>query len=172
MPIYAAIFMFFTLCNVGLPGTSGFVGEFLSLVGTFAVNTWVALFAATGVILSAAYMLWLYRRVIFGQLTKPNLQSILDVNIREIAILTPLVVGALFFGVSPTPASTSPKLRSRTLSTAIRRPWPSIAPRRLQPSLLLLTSPLMGESLPRTCCGVAALAPPMVRVRVGLRAVR
>ncbi|MFZ1989908.1 MAG: NADH-quinone oxidoreductase subunit M, partial [Alphaproteobacteria bacterium] len=103
MPIYAAILMFFTLCNVGLPGTSGFVGEFLSLIGTFAVNTWVALFAATGVILSAAYMLWLYRRVIFGSLTKPDLQGILDVNIREIAVLTPLVLGALFFGVSPTP---------------------------------------------------------------------
>jgi NADH-quinone oxidoreductase subunit M len=103
MPMYAFVLMFFTLCNVGLPGTSGFVGEFLSLVGTFAVNTWVALFAATGVILSACYMLWMYRRVIFGPLTKPSLQDILDMNIREVAVLTPLVVGAFIFGVSPTP---------------------------------------------------------------------
>src|SRR5262249_47749098 len=104
MPIYAAVFMFFTLCNVGLPGTRRFIGEFLALIGVFPLKTWVALFAATGVILSAAYMLLLYRRVIFGPLVKPDLQDILDMNLREIAVLTPLVLGALFFGVAPTPA--------------------------------------------------------------------
>jgi NADH-quinone oxidoreductase subunit M len=103
MPIYAACFMVFTLANVGLPGTSGFVGEFLTLVGAFRVNTWVALFATTGVILSAAYALWLYRRVIFGELEKDSLKSIMDLSRREIAILAPLVVLAIFFGFYPAP---------------------------------------------------------------------
>ena len=103
MPIYAACFMVFTLANVGLPGTSGFVGEFLTLVGAFRVNTWVAFFATTGVILSAAYALWLYRRVIFGELEKDSLKSIMDLSRREIAILAPLVALAIFFGFYPAP---------------------------------------------------------------------
>ena len=80
MPVYAAAFMVFTMANVGLPGTSGFVGEFLTLIGTFSVNSWVAFFATTGVILSAAYALYLYRRVIFGKLEKPSLQSLTDLS--------------------------------------------------------------------------------------------
>ena len=103
MPIYAACFMVFTLANVGLPGTSGFVGEFLTLVGAFRVNTWVAFFATTGVILSAAYALWLYRRVIFGELEQDSLKSIMDLSRREIAILAPLVALAIFFGFYPAP---------------------------------------------------------------------
>ena len=103
MPLYAFAFMVFTMANVGLPGTSGFVGEFLTLAGTFRVNTWVAFFATTGVILSACYALWLYRRVIFGELEKPNLQSIMDLSGREIAILAPLVVLAIVFGFYPAP---------------------------------------------------------------------
>ena len=103
MPIYAMAFMVFTLANVGLPGTSGFVGEFLTLIGTFRVNTWVAFLATTGVILSAAYALWLYRRVIFGQLDKNALKSILDLSGREVAILAPLVALAIFFGFYPAP---------------------------------------------------------------------
>jgi len=103
MPSYAAIFMLFTLAKVGLPGTSGFVGEFLVLVGVFQVNTWVAFAATTGIVLSAAYALWLYRRVIFGTLTKPDLKEILDLNKREVAIFAPLVVLTLFFGVYPEP---------------------------------------------------------------------
>src|ERR1700742_1088630 len=83
MPLYAAAFMVFTLANVGLPGTSGFVGEFLSLIGTFKVNTWVATLATIGTILSAAYALWLYRKVIFGALTKPSLAAIRDLDYRE-----------------------------------------------------------------------------------------
>ncbi len=75
MPLYAVVFMIFTMANVGLPGTSGFVGEFLTLLGIFKVNTWVALFATTGVVLSAAYALWLYRRVIFGALEKESLKA-------------------------------------------------------------------------------------------------
>ena len=103
MPKYAVAFMIFTMANVGLPGTSGFVGEFLTLMGAFRANTWVALFAATGVILSAAYALWLYRRVIFGPLEKENLKAMLDLSLREKVILYPLIALVLFFGVYPAP---------------------------------------------------------------------
>jgi NADH-quinone oxidoreductase subunit M len=103
MPLYAAAFMVFTLANVGLPGTSGFIGEFLTLLGTFKINTSVAFFATLGVILSAAYALWLYRKVIFGRLEKPSLAAIRDLGPREIAILTPLVALTILFGVYPKP---------------------------------------------------------------------
>jgi len=103
MPKYAVVFLVFTLANVGLPGTSGFIGEFLTLVGIFKVNTWVALFATLGVILSAAYALWLYRRVIFGALTKESLKGLLDLSAREKAIIYPLVLLVIFFGVYPAP---------------------------------------------------------------------
>jgi NADH-quinone oxidoreductase subunit M len=101
MPMYALCFMVFTMANVGLPGTSGFVGEFLTLLGAYKVNSTVAAFATLGVILSAAYALWLYRRMIFGALEKANLRDILDLNRREIAILAPLVILTIFFGVYP-----------------------------------------------------------------------
>ncbi|MEQ3625265.1 MAG: NADH-quinone oxidoreductase subunit M [Celeribacter sp.] len=101
MPAYAAIFMFFTMANVGLPGTSGFIGEFLTLVGIFQVNTWVAMVATSGVILSAAYGLWLYRRVVFGDLIKESLKSISDMTTREKAIFAPLVFMTLLLGVYP-----------------------------------------------------------------------
>ncbi|PHQ96394.1 MAG: NADH-quinone oxidoreductase subunit M [Marinosulfonomonas sp.] len=101
MPSYALIFMFFTMANVGLPGTSGFVGEFLILVGIFQVNTWVAAVATTGVILSAAYALWLYRRVVMGDLIKESLRSITDMTTREKAIFAPLVAMTLLLGVYP-----------------------------------------------------------------------
>ena len=103
MPIYAAFFMVFTLANVGLPGTSGFIGEFLTLLGAFRVSTWVAFLATTGVILSAAYALWLYRRVIFGKLEKASLKSILDLGPREVAFMVPLVLLTIFFGFYPAP---------------------------------------------------------------------
>jgi NADH-quinone oxidoreductase subunit M len=103
MPVYAFIFLVFTMANVGLPGTSGFVGEFLSLIGTFRVNTWVTFFATTGVILSAGYALWLYRRIVFGALDKDSLKAMMDVSPRELAILAPLVVLAIFFGFYPAP---------------------------------------------------------------------
>ncbi len=103
MPKYALAFMVFTMANVGLPGTSGFVGEFLTLIGIFRVNTWVALFAATGVILSAAYALWLYRRVVFGALEKESLKSMLDLSTREKLTLYPLIALTIFFGVYPAP---------------------------------------------------------------------
>jgi NADH-quinone oxidoreductase subunit M len=103
MPLYAFCFMVFTLANVGLPGTSGFVGEFLSLLGAFRINTWVAFLAATGVIFSAAYALWLYGRVIFGKLEKPALKYITDLTWREVAVMAPLVVLTIVFGFSPGP---------------------------------------------------------------------
>tara|TARA_R110002126_G_scaffold15139_2_gene62270 strand:- start:1448 stop:2959 length:1512 start_codon:yes stop_codon:yes gene_type:complete len=103
MPKYAVAFMIFTMANVGLPGTSGFVGEFLVLIGVFQVSTWTALFATTGVILSAAYALWLYRRVVFGALEKENLKALLDLTSREKIILYPLVALVLLFGVYPMP---------------------------------------------------------------------
>ncbi len=101
MPAYAAVFMLFTMANVGLPGTSGFVGEFLTLVGMFQANTWVAAVATTGVILSAGYALWLYRRVVMGDLIKESLKSITDMTRREKAIFAPLVVMTILLGVYP-----------------------------------------------------------------------
>jgi NADH-quinone oxidoreductase subunit M len=103
MPVYAAVFMLFTMANVGLPGTSGFVGEFLSLMGTFKVNTWVASLATTGVILSACYALWLYRKIIFGTIEKPSLAAIMDMDAREILVFAPLVILTLLFGFYPKP---------------------------------------------------------------------
>jgi NADH-quinone oxidoreductase subunit M len=118
MPLYATVFMVFTMANVGLPGTSGFVGEFLTLLGAFRANTWVSFFATTGVILSAAYALWLYARVVFGPLEKPSLKDITDLSRREVAILAPLVLLTIYYGVHPAPvldafaASTDALLRS------------------------------------------------------------
>jgi len=103
MPLYAFIFMVFTMANVGLPGTSGFVGEFMTLLGTFKVSVPTAAFATLGVILSAAYALWLYRKVVFGVLDKPALASIKDITFREGIILMPLVVLTILFGIYPKP---------------------------------------------------------------------
>jgi NADH-quinone oxidoreductase subunit M len=103
MPIYAAVFMLFTMANVGLPGTSGFVGEFLTILGAFQVSTWTALFAASGVIFSAVYGLSLYRRVTFGQIEHEGLQQIADMDRREITIIAPLVAATLIFGFWPMP---------------------------------------------------------------------
>ncbi len=103
MPLYAVVFLIFTMANVGLPGTSGFVGEFLTLIGGFKASTWVGAIAATGVILSAAYALFLYRRVVFGVLEKDSLKNILDLNRREILTLAPLVATTIVFGIYPAP---------------------------------------------------------------------
>ena len=103
MPLYAVVFLILTMANVALPGTSGFVGEFLTLMGAFRANTWVAFLAATGVILSAAYALWLYRRVVYGPLEKPALQAITDLNRREMVTFAPLVLLIIYYGVQPGP---------------------------------------------------------------------
>ena len=102
MPWYAAVFLLFTMGNVGLPGTSGFVGEILTMTGVYGASTWAALFAATGVILSAVYALSLYRRVVFGQIANPKLAGIEDLEWREVAIFAPLVISTLILGVYPT----------------------------------------------------------------------
>jgi NADH-quinone oxidoreductase subunit M len=103
MPLYAVFFMVFTLANVGLPGTSGFVGEFLSLLAAFRFNTWLAIAGTTGIILSAAYALWLYRRIIFGVLDKATLRAITDLTPREVAFMAPLAALIIFFGFYPKP---------------------------------------------------------------------
>jgi NADH-quinone oxidoreductase subunit M len=101
MPVYAAVFMVFMLASVGLPGTSGFIGEFLVMLGVFQVSTWAAALVALGMILGAAYMLWMYRRVIFGKLTKDELKEILDLDWREKAIFAPLILIVLWIGIYP-----------------------------------------------------------------------
>ena len=101
MPVYAAVFMLFMLASVGLPGTSGFIGEILVIVGVFQVSSWVAFFAATGMILGAAYMLWLYRRVIFGELIKDTLKGIRDLRTNEVIAFAPLIVLVIVMGVYP-----------------------------------------------------------------------
>ncbi len=101
MPAYAFVFMLFTMASIGLPGTSGFVGEFLVLVGALQVSLWLALLGSLGMVLGAAYMLYLYRRVVFGKLVRPDLRSILDLSPREMAIFAPLVVLTLWLGIYP-----------------------------------------------------------------------
>ena len=101
MPVYAAVFMLFTMGNVGLPGTSGFVGEILTMVGVYQVSTWTAIAATSGVILSAVYMLTLYRAVVFGTISNPKLESITDLNWREVAIFAPLIAATLYMGLQP-----------------------------------------------------------------------
>ena len=131
MPRYAVAFLIFTMANVGLPGTSGFVGEFLTMIGTFRVNSLVTLFATTGVILSAAYALYLYRRVVFGVLDKDSLKAILDVSPREIALLAPLVVLTIFYGIHPSPilngsgASVAALVKTHDTALAAARPVPN-----------------------------------------------
>jgi NADH-quinone oxidoreductase subunit M len=101
MPMYAAVFLLFTMGNVGLPGTSGFVGEILTMAGTYEASTWAAILAATGVILSAVYALSLYRRVVYGTLQNPQLAGITDMDRREWITFLPLIIGALLLGVAP-----------------------------------------------------------------------
>ena len=101
MPAYALVFMVFMLGSVGLPGTSGFVGEFLVIVGAFQASSWVALLAASGMVLGAAYMLYLYRRIIFGVLAKPDLKRMLDMNWRERLVFAPLIALVLWMGIYP-----------------------------------------------------------------------
>jgi len=132
MPVYAAFFMVFTMANVGLPGTSGFVGEFLTLLASFKVNTWLALLATSGVIWSAVYALWVYRRVIFGQLVKPALKTIQDLSYREIGIMAPLIVLTILLGVYPAPvfdvAAVSVKKLVSAYEASVRPPPTAAAP--------------------------------------------
>ena len=128
MPVYAATMMLFTMANIGLPGTSGFVGEFLTMLAAFQVNTWVALFAVFGTILSAAYALFLYRRIIFGKLEKASLRSILDLSGREVAILAPLLLLTVYYGVHPQPVLDASQATVdgmvKTMAAAVQHPAP------------------------------------------------
>jgi NADH-quinone oxidoreductase subunit M len=103
MPVYAAFFMIFTLSSIGLPGLNGFVGEFLILLGTFMVNKARAIIAATGVIFAAVYMLWMYQRVMFGEIKNPKNLGLLDLSVREWVVLVPIVLACLWIGVYPKP---------------------------------------------------------------------
>ncbi len=106
MPAYAVTFLVFTMASIGLPGTAGFVGEFLVLVGSLRVNFWLALLGGSGMILGAAYMLYMYRRVVFGRLTREDLKSILDLSPREVALFAPLVILTLWMGIYPSSFTT------------------------------------------------------------------
>jgi len=103
MPRYAVVFMIFTLGALGLPGTTGFIGEFLILLGTFKVNFTVATIASLGVILGAAYMLWLYRRIVFGEITNTEVKKLTDLNRSEMIILSALAIVTILFGIYPDP---------------------------------------------------------------------
>ncbi len=156
MPRYAVAFLIFTMANVGLPGTSGFVGEFLTLLGTFRVNSNVTLFATIGVILSAAYALYLYRRVVFGVLDKETLKSILDLNGREIALLVPLVLLTILYGVHPAPildssaASVSALVKTHEAAIAPANKLASAMPRlRNEAPLSFALSPMPAGVHPR-----------------------
>jgi NADH-quinone oxidoreductase subunit M len=151
MPRYAFVFMFFTLASVGLPGLSGFVGEFLVLLGAFKVNTWVAFLATTGVILSAAYSLYVYRRIIYGALVKPALKNIQDVSYREIGILAPLVVLTIFFGLHPAPildvTAVSVKKLVASYEAAVRTVAPAVKP--LAPASTVPATPTTPTPTPK-----------------------
>jgi NADH-quinone oxidoreductase subunit M len=133
MPVFAAIFMVFTLANVGLPGTSGFIGEFLTLLSAFKVSTWVALLATSGVIWSAAYALYVYRRVIFGELVKPALKAIADMTPREIGIMVPLVALTILLGFYPAPVLDVAAVSVKKLVTAYEAAVPA-TPAGAQPT--------------------------------------
>lgn len=127
MPLYAVAFMLFTLGNVGLPGTSGFVGEFLTLLGAFRVEAWVSALATTGVILSACYALFLYRRIIFGPLEKSYLATISDLSFREIGLLAPLGLLILFYGFHPAPILNMCAASIRHLMSQTSLTWLSVS---------------------------------------------
>ena len=155
MPAYAMVFMLFTLANVGLPGTSGFIGEFLTLVGVFKVNTWIAAGATTGVILSAGYALWLYRRVIFGDLVRESLRSIQDMDRRERLVMAPLVVMTVLLGVypalvldviGPTVSSMLEDVAATQAAARLVIPDPGLAPAVAQTPLEFLASLVPGSA--------------------------
>jgi len=122
MPIFATFFMLVTLSSIGLPGLNGFVGEFLVLVGTFQANKLYATFAATGIILAAVYMLWMYQRVMFGQITKPENQRLVDLNLREVIILVPITLFIIWIGVYPKPLFQKMERSVQHLISQVNRP--------------------------------------------------
>jgi NADH-quinone oxidoreductase subunit M len=103
MPKFALVMMFFTMASIGLPGTSGFVGEILVLIGSYKVDKVVCALAASGLVLGATYMLLLYKRVIFGDITNPDVSKLDDINVREIVIFIPIIILVLLIGIYPKP---------------------------------------------------------------------
>ena len=103
MPIYATIFMIMTMSSIGLPTLNGFIGEFLILQGVFMANLWWAVIAGSGIVLGAAYMLWLYQRTMFGKIENPKNEKLLDMNLREVATFVPLIILAVWIGIYPSP---------------------------------------------------------------------
>ena len=151
MPRYALAFMIFTMASVGLPGTSGFIGEFLVMVGVFQSSTWVGLFITTGIILGAAYMLWLYRRVVFGKLEKDDVKAMLDLSPREVAIFVPLILIVLWMGIYP---SSFTSITGPTIERLITNyevavgpavPGSLIAPAEASPTEPAITEPITTE---------------------------
>ncbi len=122
MPVYAAVFLLFTMASVGLPGTSGFVGEILSLAGAYKVSSWWAAGGALGMILGAAYALWLYRRVVLGEMTKKELQDIPDLSRREILTFAPLIVLTIWLGIYPKPVIQLMEPSVKLLVSQLQRP--------------------------------------------------
>jgi NADH-quinone oxidoreductase subunit M len=134
MPIFATIFMIVTFSSIGLPGTNGFVGEFLVLIGAFESNLrWYAIIASSGVILSAVYMLWMFQRVMFGKLDNPKNQKLLDLDAREIAIMAPLVFMIFFMGLYPTPftRTMAPALDKIIQQTRLAQPVTAVQPQAM-----------------------------------------
>jgi NADH-quinone oxidoreductase subunit M len=121
MPYFAAFFMLFTMASAGLPATSGFVGEILVIVGTYQAAPWAAAWAATGLILGAAYMLWLYRRVVFGEITNPHVKDLRDMNTSQWLYIVPLALGVLWLGIHPTSISASIEPSTKKLLTQVMR---------------------------------------------------
>eukprot|EP01037_Dinobryon_pediforme_P025034 gene25034-27039_t len=158
------------MANVGLPGTSGFVGEFLTLLGAYRANTWVAFFASTGVILSAAYALWLYRKVVFGALEKPSLKGILDLSMRERLILYPLVAVTVFYGVYPSPILHATAASVEALVTKYQAAIQTLHQVAQEPSSVAMI-PNFAPALPEIVLAVAAMALLMIGVFRGERSV-
>jgi NADH-quinone oxidoreductase subunit M len=127
MPIYATIFMIMTMSSIGLPTLNGFIGEFLILQGAFMANIWWAVAAGSGVVLGAAYMLWLYQRTMFGKVENPKNEKLLDMNLREVATFVPLIILAVWIGIYPSPFL---RILSPTVNTVIARlnpAYPAVA---------------------------------------------
>jgi NADH-quinone oxidoreductase subunit M len=152
MPIYATIFMIMTMSSIGLPTLNGFIGEFLILQGAFIANIWWAVVAGSGVVLGAAYMLWLYQRTMFGTVENPKNEALLDMNLREIATFVPLIILAIWIGIYPSPFL---RILSPTVNTVIARlnpAYPAAAAAATQkdceenPALTAFTTPPCGDA--------------------------
>jgi NADH-quinone oxidoreductase subunit M len=127
MPVYAAIFMVMTMSSIGLPTLNGFIGEFLILQGAFIANLWWAVIAGSGVVLGAAYMLWLYQRTMFGKVENPKNETLPDMNLREIATFVPLIILAVWIGIYPKPFLDRLAPTVNTVVARVNPAYPAVA---------------------------------------------